>query len=879
MRKMDQEKLGFTEFVGRDEEMGELLKAWGLASEGTPQLRVIVADSGYGKTRLVQAFYERLSAEYDVVNYWPKRLQMDSSSNLVMPDMRLGNANREIPWFWWGVRFKSPEDRNPLTDHCVLLASLSDPNFVSHYKAIALRLDVAEAEKQIANSLIKSILGVIPVASFVSSVYNAGSDLLELRQITLKLHEAQDQAENRSKLELAERKKVLEMFTVLQEKAGPNKAGLPVVLFLDDAQWMDDITLRMLQQVWEVANEKKWRLLIVATHWQTEWLLQDRSSEGTSFALWAERQCQSLPETSNMVSIGQLEESELNVILSTGLSGLSEWQQSYFIKQSKRNPRFLVEVTLNLRAHPEWFVDSDVRGELTPNGFERAKTETVDIAELEGKRFLSASEEVKLALGFSSLQGDVFLRQFTLDLAQALHATEVSLEGLRKAESPFVLAESLDSARMEFRSYGIFNKSAGFFRDYLLALPEGMTGGSAPSRAIALIATVQQWIAQDRLSQLDHRAESLLLERAIETAALLRDDKASAILVLYLSRRSREVEAYRRAPTVSVFLKDVAERMLLEFDAGHTEDFRELSLERLELAEFMLETSQVEEARKALGDLVRSVPVETWPALAARAHQLLSQAHFQCGDTTTAVKVAERGLKIPGLDGTVAQGKLLYTLGMAQLSEQMIIEAANNLEHAICVLGKVERKFGAMHAKAVFGMLQATLALRESGGDPEEVEHFASYLDSTYQARSLDAHVPKARGEEPATLWQKAASSHDFALSRMAVNSLRLREWAKDSEVRWGIGSAMELWAETPLRVGLSIRTKWLWGFLIICSDEAGGDDALRTALAWLERERGADHAETALVRELLDSPRPWESTTKEDLLRRVLKVGWINAD
>ena len=54
---------GLSPFVGRTQEMGLLLDRWRLAQQGEGQAIVLTAESGMGKSRLVEALFERLSAE------------------------------------------------------------------------------------------------------------------------------------------------------------------------------------------------------------------------------------------------------------------------------------------------------------------------------------------------------------------------------------------------------------------------------------------------------------------------------------------------------------------------------------------------------------------------------------------------------------------------------------------------------------------------------------------------------------------------------------------------------------------------------------------------------------------------------------------------
>ncbi len=94
-----------TEFVGRDVDLHYLINAWKKAKAGQPQLEVILADSGMGKTRLIQEFYHWLSQNEDTRDYWPVHLSSDGNPLDINPNQCTDNGKGDIPWLWWGMRW------------------------------------------------------------------------------------------------------------------------------------------------------------------------------------------------------------------------------------------------------------------------------------------------------------------------------------------------------------------------------------------------------------------------------------------------------------------------------------------------------------------------------------------------------------------------------------------------------------------------------------------------------------------------------------------------------------------------------------------------------------------------------------------------------
>jgi len=89
-----------------------------------PRMAVIYAESGIGKSRLIQELYIRLTndPQWDPpgVDYWPEAFG-DGGVNLrAVPDMK-GHVPKGPPRFaWLGARWQSPKDRNAPTRRSVL---------------------------------------------------------------------------------------------------------------------------------------------------------------------------------------------------------------------------------------------------------------------------------------------------------------------------------------------------------------------------------------------------------------------------------------------------------------------------------------------------------------------------------------------------------------------------------------------------------------------------------------------------------------------------------------------------------------------------------------------------------------------------------------
>jgi hypothetical protein len=110
-------------FYGRAAELAWLRRQFDLvAARGEdglcsgPRMAVVVAETGYGKSRLVQELYLQLTSDplWDPAesDYWPDAFRGAGSQLRVNPDMA-GHAPKGPPRFMWlGVRWQPPDDRN-----------------------------------------------------------------------------------------------------------------------------------------------------------------------------------------------------------------------------------------------------------------------------------------------------------------------------------------------------------------------------------------------------------------------------------------------------------------------------------------------------------------------------------------------------------------------------------------------------------------------------------------------------------------------------------------------------------------------------------------------------------------------------------------------
>lgn len=337
------------DLLGREEELEWLQNAWKEAVTGKPQIRVLTAESGYGKTKIVHSFYAWLAARHDPDGYWPKKLPVGKENLSIMPKFTDSEINAEIPWFWWGSRWEIPVGHNRCLITSPLLVTKEDPAFEWQRKSLCAKLDNNKALAKASIGALKAILALFPPAAMYSSAASAASDLKEAFDILTSL---KNDRNLRASITAQESSKLDEFLATSSLILGKNIFGernLPMVLILDDAQWMEPLSLMMVHNIWNLANKKKWKLLIIGTHWERNWneqILND--SEENSFAAWFVklpkyqiRTNSTPPPQSDLTNVeqwrlGKLE--EVDELLRQSFKSLTEEQIKMFTERVSGNP-------------------------------------------------------------------------------------------------------------------------------------------------------------------------------------------------------------------------------------------------------------------------------------------------------------------------------------------------------------------------------------------------------------------------------------------------------------------------------------------------------------------------------------------------------------
>ena len=464
-------------FFGREKELATLRQLWDQATTkdasgaySGPRMAMILAETGYGKTRLIQALYQQLTNDplWDPaeVNYWPDAFQEVSNQLRVNPDMTKHSPKGPPRFLWAGMRWSPPEERN-LEERTCSLPEIRDV-LRTHVEISRQHSDVwtklkAKAGKAIKTDGISEATGQIvdflgiPFGGLLLKGVKAIGNLATAKSS----HSFKDESEKKA-TDITE--ELLGDFHEIFGAMGSGGVVLPTILFLDDAQWIDPITFKFIGQLWREAVSKKWPLFVVITHWERNWLELLRKPENeheSSLAYFKEK------KGVYFIELGPSSNNELEGYLKQKLTGLTEEQRKLLLDKSGGNFLTLVENVGFLLQTKMNFENGNVQGKLSKGGENKVKIWEEDRQKRIEQMFAGLSDETKNLLGWSGQLGIRFIKNVVIDFASK-HGVEIELNRLiDECIDPLVILGKASENIREFRHRAFYHVASQHFRDYL----------------------------------------------------------------------------------------------------------------------------------------------------------------------------------------------------------------------------------------------------------------------------------------------------------------------------------------------------------------------------------------------------------------------------
>lgn len=513
MKEREWEKL----FVGRDAPLTQMKAAWHAAKANGPQLLTVLAEPGFGKTRLVQEFYRWLSDHEQSIpshQYWPKRLGKRVDNLLISPLAQDCQIDRQMRFLWLGFRLRDPGNRNEVLGSAIRQIDENlKPHLFNYQKLERLRNLNAKRRGAIGNAGLEAGLaigGAIPAIGTIFSLIGAGkslrSSIVEISELNSGIRSASASEPSTGNALLDGEIDIVDLvchdLEVVFKRPPSGIDPLPGVIVIDDAQWLDtDPTMPILvQRLLARAQMDDWPLLVIVSSWERE---------------WNERLGSSVRR--HLVSSG-IEETRIRLTRTEGLEelvvaayqGLNPEQVTSITEMCDGNVQFLIEVLKLLERNPKLFKERNLSASLQDNAIETISK--VEFENLVLGRIQSSPDHVQKAIGLAALQGVSFSHDIVLGLAKHLEI-ERSEKGLEEAETPHSLVTHTLDGGGEFR--------ARFYHAAARENAENFLNVQEATKALLAIMSDSKFTNKDQFER-----EGIASEQELEARLLLLESLA-----------------------------------------------------------------------------------------------------------------------------------------------------------------------------------------------------------------------------------------------------------------------------------------------------------------------------------------------------------------
>ncbi len=496
-------------FCGREPELRTLIERWQLAgnvADPSPQLVVIKAERGVGKTRLALEFGRWLSRNVDAAGhegYWPDAFEIVGRNLDVNSDPRQCRFDKPIPYLWWGLRAGDKGAPNGVAGDAV---ATFDRFLAPHLVALSMLATMRRTGRTLLQTWGNAGLDFAASVAGVDAVLTVGRAVFDTVRI---LHgDARSRGTDAAR-EAAEHRPISRVDAILSDlesvfdPASPGYARVPAVVLLDDAQFAADdpglmaLTERLLQ----AAMAQRWPLMIVATHWRAEFGRPAVPGERSFAGILATARSRLGAERLTEIDLHPVE--DLSAALADKLPGLLPAQSAALLERASGNPRFLEQIVALARQKISYFQGRDPGQPLTEDGLAALLSAALDIHRVVLERLMGAPLAVQEAIAFASPQGVRFAKAMADEVA-GLVVGESCRDGLEQAEDPYSLIGGAGARSVAAFAERLFLEVALDLREELARVPGG--GASLDAALRAVLAGRLDDPGFDQRSDTDERA-------------------------------------------------------------------------------------------------------------------------------------------------------------------------------------------------------------------------------------------------------------------------------------------------------------------------------------------------------------------------------------
>ncbi|WP_054697965.1 AAA family ATPase [Syntrophomonas palmitatica] len=465
-------------FWGREKEINDLVVDFQSVKNGQTRFVTIIGDTGIGKTRMVQEFYLSLCMKHDPSEYWPKNIGDTRHTMSIVPSFSNLDENRvhQMPWMWIGLRCQNSNERNSSTQLDSAL-NRSRQQIAMHLsgifesrarkkqnakigKALITVLDFAFPGINFTTEVIKTIL------DFVSNGISLIDSVNDIKNTLLKKKGSNDRCERvlvQEKRSLVNQ--TMDVFAALFSLKEKSLPTIPLILVLDDAQWLDPITAEFLNRVLERGIKERWPLMVIATCWENSYKEQ-AAKEFSELSL--PHICSGFESRGicRCVYLSKLLDKDVLAIIQNELPHIGVEAHNVLVEKCSGDLELLWEYIAKLKLTPGW-ISSD--GTLRVSLY-KVRGLSSKKKELAVERILNLDNgSVGQILTCGSAQGTQFDKLFIERCKQNIPSVEFNPEDLSLADNPYNLTRNVDRPIIgeiaEFRRFLYYEIAREFFEE------------------------------------------------------------------------------------------------------------------------------------------------------------------------------------------------------------------------------------------------------------------------------------------------------------------------------------------------------------------------------------------------------------------------------
>lgn len=447
------------DFIGRAAELNQLIYFFEQAKQGKSQFVILEGDTGIGKTRLIQELYHYLTIQDDKPNYWPDVLEDKKHTMTIVPefDTLTDEDQNEMPWLWLAMRCQNKDERNSKAYH----SSLSQLK-----KQIRLHLGGIIDQKTKHNdniNLVKSSVSLLANYAFPGSGALIGiiASIFEALDQGIGIHDSlrklwgywignhSSPPDHKQQTDIHESHSLIDQTFDIFSAIFSGKKAIPVILVVDDAQWIDPLTYRFLTRLYIQAQENKWPLFVITTCWEESLKEQlsviqndyedNQLDENFATLVYSLAQLNENNQSyirPQIMNLSKLNDPEMIRIIDLELKTLPDKAKQILVHNSSGDIELLWEFLQRIKNTPGYLKqDGTLNVPLNRLHFRSSRKK-----EFAREKILELGKSISSLIVWGSAQGFMFSKSFILQCVQCFqNHFQVNQEDFMKLDNPYNL--------------------------------------------------------------------------------------------------------------------------------------------------------------------------------------------------------------------------------------------------------------------------------------------------------------------------------------------------------------------------------------------------------------------------------------------------------